>query len=432
METQINWKESNEFELNSNQFSYDYKKPINEGKTKKILKVYDSNWIEGQDYFVIEEKNIASAWDWKRMEEVKWEDWLWKWDYSATINANYFEYLNDLWIETWYIKKIDSNHTLVKKLNMIPVECVYRFVETGSYTKRQKHILWDETNSDNTVLEDIIIELFYKDDVEDTDWEIISDPLIKLDENQIPVIDDKWFLVLLYPKTWEEIDYKKDIETKKMKSQMSYICQNHDTLINKTEETWLWVKSFWDKVGLSTLDWKVEFWRDKNWNIVLWDSIDADSNRIRKVFTVLWEDWNTYLAREFTDEELSTSWKDLSYFEKLKVIPKYIKVKELKLVIWLDKDWFRAGENPKQYLAKVKNLAEESSKSLDIHNEEVWLALNTFCAKIKDMLKKESIINMTQYLNKGSINDILWREMVEKNTKNENKSWYTGKPADSF
>ena len=163
--SEILTQKSNEFELNWEQFSYDYQKPINEGKTKKVLKVFDSKWIESEEYFIIEEKNIASAWDWARMETVEWNDWKWKWDYSATINANYFEYLNDLWIETAFIKKIDSNHTLVKKLDMIPVECVYRFVETGSYTKRQNYLLWEKANPDWTVLDEVIIELFYKDDV---------------------------------------------------------------------------------------------------------------------------------------------------------------------------------------------------------------------------------------------------------------------------
>ena len=368
----------NSFELNWKKFSYDYENPINKGKTKKVLKVLNSDWTENEEYYIIEEKNIASAWDWVRMEIVEWDDWLWKWDYSATINANYFKYLNDSWIETAFVKKIESNHTLVKKLHMIPVECVYRFVETGSYTKRQNHIKWKEANLEDTVLDEPIIELFYKDDVVDDKWETISDPLIKLDENQISVMDENNFLVLLYPKTWEQINYKKNTDTEKMKSQMEFIYKNHEILIDKTLKTWLAVKRFWEKVWLSTLDWKVEFWNTKDWKIILWDSIDTDSNRIRKVLTVVWEDWKTYLAKDFSEEELKQSWIEPSYFKNFTVIPDEIKVKEL----WLDKDWFIDLETEEEYLLKVQNLAELSSKALKIHEKEFKIQKKETCEKV--------------------------------------------------
>jgi len=354
------------FEFNNKQLSYNSTNPVAEGKTKKVFLVFNEDWSENDEFYVIEEKNIATAGDGARVEKIEWEDGKWKWDYSAMINANYFTYLNSLWIETWFIKKIDSNHTLVKRLKMIPVECVFRFVETGSYTKRQKHLLWEKANPDGTVLNNVIIELFYKDDVIDEKWEKVSDPLIAFDDNNIIKIDEDWFLVLLYPKTWETIDYKKDIETEKMKSQMSFIYKNYNILIKKTKEVWLWIKSFWEKVWLFTLDGKVEFWVDKDENIVLWDSIDADSNRIRKVFTVIWEDNKTYLTKEFTNEELETSWKSLSDFENLEPIPDNLKVKRLWIMIWLDKDWFRQWEASEDYLKKVKTLAEYSTKALSI------------------------------------------------------------------
>jgi phosphoribosylaminoimidazole-succinocarboxamide synthase len=376
----------NTFELNWEEFIYDCKTPISEGKTKKVLKVFNDNWSENNEYYIIEEKNIATAWDWKRTEKVEWDDWMWKWDFSATINANYFTYLNKKWINTAFIKKVNSNHTLVKKLDMIPVECVYRFVETGSYTKRQNHILWDNANPDWTVLDNIIVELFYKDDVIDEKWEIISDPLISLDNNWKPEIDENWFLILLYPKTGEVINYKKEwknIDVVKMKNQMNFIYKKYNTLIEKTEEVWKEVKNFWEIVWLNTYDWKIEFWVDKDWNILLWDSVDADSNRIRKVFTVLWKNWKTYLYKNYSDEELEKSWKDKSFFQKLEVIPENVEVKEFKLVIELDKDWFRNWEDPDKYLRKVKTLAEYSSQALDKFMNEVDNYINEMIKNAK-------------------------------------------------
>ncbi len=426
-------QQSNEFEVNGEIFSVS-EESLWWGKTKALYNVLNSNWTVNKEYLAVEEKDIATAWDWKRTEKVEWENWLWKWDYAAEINANYFKFLNDLGIETAFIKKLNSNTSLVKKLNMIPVECVYRFVETGSYTNRQEYMAKNDenyqANPDWTVLDKILIELFYKDDVEDEKWEIISDPLIQLDSEGIPETDINWYLVLLYPKTGEIIVYRKDIETEKMKSQMKYIVDNSQVLIDKTRETGLWVKLLGDKVWLSTLDWKVEFWIDSKGNILLWDSIDADSNRIREVFTVLWEDGKHYLAKDFNskerveivhifeqmNKEAKDQWKeeviDIDFFRGIAlVLPENIRVKELWIVVWLDKDWFRAWGTPWEYLEKVKRLANESGKALIIHNQEVWLELNTILSTVEEILDQDNVVKFTQKIN-NNITDIIGRKAV--------------------
>ena len=489
---------SNEFELNWKKFNIS-ENTFNEWKTKILYDVLNSDWTVNDEYIVIEEKDIVTAGDWARTETVEW-----KGEFTSNINSNYFEYLNDLWMKTAFVKKLDNNRTLVKKLDMIPIECVYRFVSTGSHQRREKYKAKNIKNykpkEEGEILDEMIIDLYFKDDVITKDWLVISDPLIKLNDDGIPEIDSDWKLILLNPDTEEILDYDnivkkslpeiKDSEWKivkhfkflfenwefleekfnvgddslikdyikvynadnwediteiakitsdmisvekidnENKNAFKDIQDNSGYLIEETKKFGKWVQQLNDKVGLSTLDWKWEFWKDKKWKILFWDSLDADSNRIRKVFTVVWEDWNTYLARDYFTKELSESWKDSSYFEKLEVIPKNIKVKKIWIAAWLDKEWFRKWESGEELLKKIEKLSTYTTKAKDIHNEEVWRALNRFCIKVEDMLKKENIINMTQCLNNDALLDILWRKITKKN--NNLNTWYNGSPADSF
>jgi len=481
---------SNNFEINWEQFSYDYENPINEGKTKRVLKVLNDNWSENDEYVVIEEKDIVTAWDWARTESVEW-----KWKLTNNINSNYFEYLNDLWMKTAFIKKLDNNRTLVKKLDMIPVECVYRFVSTGSHQRREqykaKSIEGYIPKEEWEILDEMIIDLYFKDDIITKDWLVISDPLIKLDENGVPEIDSNWKLILLNPDTEEVLDYTgivkkslweiKDKEWKIVKhfkfwfkdwefesryiqdwNWMSFteganwnnyivvynadnwedITENakitpdmisvntineenkktfkdiQDSSNHLTEETkkfGQWVKQLNDKVGLSTLDWKWEFWRNKNWEILFWDSLDADSNRIRKVFTVIWTDWKKYLAKDnFTNEELWESWKNFSFFKRLNVIPESIKVKKIGLAAGLDKEWFRQWESGKKLLKKIEKLSIHTTKAKEIHDEEIAYEINNTYSIVKSAIERwEITMNEAIEIHTKSVNrktkDILWR-----------------------
>lgn len=73
------------------------------------------------------------------------------------INAFIMSYLQSEGIETHFIKKMNSTDSLVKKLNMIPVECVVRNVAAGGLCKR----LGIEKGK---VLEPALFEFFLKDD----------------------------------------------------------------------------------------------------------------------------------------------------------------------------------------------------------------------------------------------------------------------------
>ena len=500
-------QQSNEFELGWENFSIS-ENVLWEWKTKILYEVFNSNGSLNDEYIIVEEKDIATAWDWADKFDVSWE-----WDengkavYTSTINANFFEYLNQLWQETAFVKPIDSTRTLVKKLDMVPVECVYRLASVGSHQRREQFKVKNDSNyvplKDWEILDEMVTDFYYKDDVITKDGSVFSDPLIKLDGNWKPEIDETWKMVLLNPDTEEVLDYEEtfkrsdkfprveipqpDKDWKKQKPKVvkhfqfakddswefktislpvnsnintnniqqkkyvvtldrdtgedittfarvtpdmlgvnelsdkntkdfEWIQDNIDSLREKTENAWLGVKSFMNKADVSLLDWKVEFWIDKDGRLLLWDSVDADSNRLRIIFTVIWEDWQTYLTRDdFTDEEfemtlkeLKKIWEDVSYYKQLSKIPKEVSVKQVWIVVWLDKDWLRVDwETWEQFLAKIKRLAELSNAAKEMSEKEVQAVINESSQEVEEIIE----IGSWDVL-KGihaKVVDILWR-----------------------
>jgi len=342
---------------------YEKDEVISSWKTKTI------HWVKEEPYFVIMENNDnISSGDWERIEE-----WEWKAELSTEITSNMFEYLNGKWIRTHYLERLSSTEILVEKCDMLPVECVFRYVATWSYIKREKYIYWDEAIEDWTLLDMPLLELFYKNDVLAVNWEIISDPMIKIWENGNPEIDFTWKLCLINPKTWLDIVYtavfKPDSNTQVSSLDVlvdtNKICIYCVDLFKRTLECWYNINKFWSEVWIDTFDGKVEFWLNKQNELVLADVIDWDSCRLRIPYVVEWDDWKNYLTWDFLPGELEkNTWHNLSYFEKLGILPEWMKIKKYVWVTWLDKDWYRAWWSVNDTVRKYKVLAEKSSEAL--------------------------------------------------------------------
>lgn len=332
-------------------------------KTKDIFTV---EWNES--LVIMHNKDSISAWDWARMET-----WEWKWELSTTITANLFEYLNDLWVKTHYKKQIWKNEILTEKCNMIPIECVFRFVATGSYIKREKYRNWENAIKDWTFLEKPIMELFLKNDVVTENWEIFSDPMIEINNNWKPVIIN-WFISLLNPKTWENLwrvvvidgngEYMSNL---KFSVESENIWNISQKLLEETWKVWDNIKDFYDKVWIDTFDWKVEFWYNQKWEIVLADVIDWDSCRLRKTEKFLWKDGKEYTKTRNLDLEnlnydfLNTAWE----------IYNWLWIERILEAKWVDKDWFRAWESIDKTLTKYAELADASTEALNSYIIEI-------------------------------------------------------------
>ncbi len=293
---------------------------IAEWKTKKILKLRWTNDV------IIESKNSITAWDWLRKEELEN-----KWKISNTITCNIFKYLNDMWISTHFIAYIDESSFLANECDMITLEVVYRYVATWSFIKRNSSI------QDWQLLEIPVYELFYKNDVFDKDWKRYSDPMIKLYWNT-PILED-WKFILLDPKTWNQINYVsiknsswEELSYEEYKKQVLDATKYSYIIHSETDKIFESLKNLFHFVWIELFDWKIEFWVNKKWELMLSDVIDWDSLRLRKDIQI----------EQIWDKQI-LSWE------------------------WLDKQWFREWESTSITIKKYETLSILLDEALECH-----------------------------------------------------------------
>lgn len=198
-----------------------------EGKAKKLYKSDDKNQL------ICEFKDDLTAFNAQKKSSEAGKGAL-----NCKISTHLFGLLAKAGINTHLIKTIDDNHQLVKKLDIIPIEVVIRNKATGSLTKRL-------AIPNGTVLPFTLVEFYYKNDA-------LNDPIIA-DEHAI----------IMKLATQNELEALKDLGRK----------------INTT------LKPFFASVGLDLIDFKVEFGRDGDGNIMLADEISPDSCRFWDVNT---------------------------------------------------------------------------------------------------------------------------------------------------
>lgn len=250
----------------------------------------------------MENKNDITAGDGKKHDIIEW-----KAEASTTITSRTFEYLESKGIPTHYREQISATEVLIDNCDMIPLECVWRFVETGSYHKREKSVHGDNANPDGTVLPEFVMEFFYKNDVILTDGSIISDPLMELNPNtQTPKIEGGK-LVLLHPNTGKKLDYiaienpstKQVLEDEDIKKDIQVISENAYLLREQTIKIGSELKSLYMWADLHLQDFKVEYWkRKRDGRVVLADVIDADSKRLSAPIILEWEKGARYLWKD--------------------------------------------------------------------------------------------------------------------------------------
>lgn len=148
------------------------------------------------------------------------------------ISSHIFPLMEKEGIRTHFIDKLSEREMLVKRVEIIPVEVVVRNVVAGSLAKRMGR----ETGE---ILPEPIIEYYYKDDA-------LGDPMINRSHIKI-------------------FHLAKDDE-------MDHI-QKEAFKIND------WLKAFFDKIGITLVDYKLEFGRSGD-EILLADEISPDGCRL--------------------------------------------------------------------------------------------------------------------------------------------------------
>jgi phosphoribosylaminoimidazole-succinocarboxamide synthase len=123
------------------------------GKAKSIYETDD------EDFVILSFRDDTSAFDGEKIEQLSR-----KGEVNNKFNAFIMEYLQKAGIPTHFERLLNANESLVKSMDMMPVECVVRNVASGSLCRR----LGVE---DGLELNPPVFEFFLKDDA-------LHDPMI--------------------------------------------------------------------------------------------------------------------------------------------------------------------------------------------------------------------------------------------------------------
>ncbi|MDR1913913.1 MAG: phosphoribosylaminoimidazolesuccinocarboxamide synthase [Clostridiales bacterium] len=152
---------------------------------------------------------------------------------NRQISDKIFVYLERRGIKTHYVKTINSQEVLVKKVSIIPLEVIVRNIAAGSFSKKYGV-------PEGTPLACSVLEFSYKND-----------------ELGDPMLSESHALAL-------GLATKRQIET------ISKVA----LLINDE------LKALFDNINLRLIDFKIEFGIDNDGNILLADEISPDSCRL--------------------------------------------------------------------------------------------------------------------------------------------------------
>ncbi len=197
-----------------------------EGKAKKVFKTDDA------DKLIVDYKDDATAFNGEKKGTI-----VGKGAINNRMTNRVFQLLEKEGVPTHYIEELSDRETVVKKVEIVPLEVIIRNVAAGSFSKR----LGVE---EGTALQIPTIEFSYKNDD-------LGDPLI-----------NSYFAVALGLATWEEIETIK-----------KYAFKVNDVL-----------KAYFLQADMKLIDFKIEFGRYHD-EIILADEVSPDTCRLWDVHT---------------------------------------------------------------------------------------------------------------------------------------------------
>ena len=195
---------------------------IYEGKAKKVFTYDDLDKVK------IEFKDDATAFNALKREKFEGKGKL-----NCLISARIFEILIKQDIPTHFIELENENTMIAKKIKVIPLEIVLRNTAYGSLCKQT-------TIKPGTTLSKPLIDIYLKNDE-------LNDPLITKDR-----------IVLMNILSTDDLDF----------------------ITNLTLKINVILKSFFKKIQLQLVDFKLEFGYDFRNKILLGDEISPDNCRL--------------------------------------------------------------------------------------------------------------------------------------------------------
>lgn len=192
------------------------------GKAKTVYYTDDS------DKLILHFRNDTSAFDGEKIEQL---------DRKGEVNNKFNHFimtkLEEAGIATQVEALVSDTESLVKKLDMIPVECVVRNLSAGSLVRRLGVGEGKELNPP-------IFEFFLKNDA-------LHDPMV----NDYHILSFGW-------------------ATKSQIAEMKALTFKVNSVL----------KALFDEAGMLLVDYKLEFGVDKDGNIVLGDEFTPDGCRL--------------------------------------------------------------------------------------------------------------------------------------------------------
>lgn len=192
-----------------------------EGKAKKIYAT------ENAEEVIVYYKDDATAFNGEKKDQINNKGIL-----NNAITSMIFEMLNKNGIKTHFVKKLNDREQLCKKVEIVPLEVIVRNVAAGSMAKRLGL-------EEGYKLKTTVFEFSYKDDE-------LGDPLI-----------NSYHAVAIGAATFEEIK----------------------TILDMTAKINDLLKEFFSKLNINLIDFKIEFGKLPNGEIVLADEISPDTCR---------------------------------------------------------------------------------------------------------------------------------------------------------
>lgn len=193
-----------------------------EGKAKRLYATEDSNIL------FVEYKDSATAFNGEKKEEIAGKGVL-----NNRITTLIFEKLQSCGIASHFVKRISDHEQLVRKVDIIPIELVVRNIAAGSLAKRLGL-------EEGTPLKRPIVEYYYKNDD-------LGDPHISTEHIDVLGIA-----------TPEEVQALYDGGLR----------------VNEV------LRPLFAEIGVELIDFKLEFGRDAEGNVLLADEISPDTCRL--------------------------------------------------------------------------------------------------------------------------------------------------------
>ena len=198
------------------------KEQLYEGKAKKVYATDDPELL------IVSYKDDATAFNGKKKGTIAGKGII-----NNEMSNRLMRKLEKAGVPTHYVEELNERETLVKKVQIVPLEVIVRNISTGSFCKRYGF-------PEGVVFDDPTVEYSYKNDE-------LNDPLIC--ESHVLAM---------------KLTTRGELETIR-----TYALRVNEVL-----------KEFWRSCGVTLVDFKLEFGRLPDGTIILADEISPDTSRL--------------------------------------------------------------------------------------------------------------------------------------------------------